>query len=63
VEGEGWTAQLLNALAALKPGESQKVIVYVSHVKDGAPKGEVTLQVISESDPSKTATATVQVLR
>ncbi|MFC2167220.1 peptidase M6, partial [Acidobacteriota bacterium] len=63
VGGEGWTAKMLNGLAALKFGESQKVEVYVSQEDGGAPNATVTLQAISESDPSKSATATVQVSR
>jgi M6 family metalloprotease-like protein len=63
VEGEGWTAQLLNGLAAVESGESQKVKVYVSYTSGSAPSAAVTLQVTSESNPSKTATATVQVSR
>ena len=63
VEGEEWTAQLLNALAAVEFGGSQKVTVYVSHRAGGAPSAKVTLRAKSESDPSKTAAATVKVSR
>jgi len=63
VEGEGWTAQLLNGLAALEFGESQQVVVYVSQQKGGAPTAVVTLHATSESDPSKSATASVKISR
>jgi len=63
VEGKGWTVQLLNSLAAVEFGGSQPVTVYVSHVDRGAPSATVTLRATSESDPSKTATATMKVSR
>jgi len=63
VEGKGWTAQLLNCLAAVEFGGSQRVTVYVSHVDRGAPSATVTLRATSESDPSKTATTTMKVSR
>jgi M6 family metalloprotease-like protein len=63
VEGKGWSARLLNGLAAVKFGRSQAVAVYVSR-EDGSEKsGKVTLRATSESDPSKRATATVKVSR
>jgi len=63
VEGEGWTAQLLNGLAAVKAGASQPVTVYVSREDGGAKSAKVTVRATSESDPSKTATAIVKVSR
>jgi M6 family metalloprotease-like protein len=61
VDGPGWTADLPNALAAVKFGESAKVAVYVSRTEGGAPAATVTLKAVSESDPGKTATATARV--
>jgi hypothetical protein len=61
VEGEGWTAQLLNGLAAVEFGGSQQITVYVSQGGGSAPLATVTLRATSESDPSKTATATLQI--
>ncbi|MFA9454956.1 MAG: peptidase M6, partial [Candidatus Aminicenantaceae bacterium] len=63
VEGEGWTAQLLNGLAAVESGESQAIKVYVSQTDGSAPSANVILRATSESDPSKTAAATVEVSR
>jgi hypothetical protein len=63
VEGDGWSAQLLNALAAVEFGASQPVTVYVSRDRDGSPSGTVTLRATSESDPSVTATLVVEVSR
>ncbi len=63
VEGEGWTARMLNGLAAVEFGESRPVTVYVSREDGSAPSAAVTLRATSESDPSRTATATVKVSR
>jgi len=63
VKGEGWTAKLLNALAAVKAGDSQPVKVYVSAEDNSADQANVTLQAVSESDPSKTAKTVVKLLR
>jgi len=58
VDGQGWSAQLQNALAALKFGDSKTVPVYVTRVPGSAASAEVTLKAVSESDPTKTTTAT-----
>ena len=63
VEGEGWTALLLNGLAAVKFGESRSIMVYVSQQDGGNPTATVTLQAVSESDPAKSSTATIKVFR
>jgi hypothetical protein len=63
IEGKGWTAQLLNGLAAVEFGKSQQVTVYVSPEEGSVRSTAVTLRAMSESDPSKTATATVKVSR
>ena len=60
VEGAGWTAQLRNALAAVPFGQSAAIPVYVTRAPDAAPSATVILTARSESDPSKTATATCQ---
>ena len=58
-----WTAQLLNGLAAVEFGGSQEVVVYVSQQVGSVPTAEVTLQVTSESDPSKVPETVVKVSR
>jgi M6 family metalloprotease-like protein len=63
VEGKGWTARLLNGLAAVGFGGFRQVTVYVSHEAGSSPSAKVTLRASSESDPSKIATASVYVLR
>jgi M6 family metalloprotease-like protein len=63
IEGKGWSAQILNGLAAVKFGRSQPIIVYVSRERGGSPSATVTLRATSESDPSKTASASVKVRR
>jgi M6 family metalloprotease-like protein len=52
--GTGWAAHLKNALATAKFGESVSVPVYI---EKGSGSGSVTLNAVSESDPSKTASA------
>ena len=63
MEGEGWSAQLLNALAAVESGGSQPVTVYVSRESGSDASGTVSLRATSESDPSKTAVFSVPVSR
>jgi hypothetical protein len=61
VEGPGWSAQLPNALVSVKFGESVSIPVYVARTPDCAATAKVTLTGHSESDPTKTATATCKV--
>jgi M6 family metalloprotease-like protein len=56
--GQGWTAELRNALATAKFGESVDVPVSVARTAESAGQNTVTLTATSVSDPSKTATAT-----
>ena len=57
VDGQGWSAQLRNSLAAVRFGESQTVPVYVTRGAVSAQTVVVTLKAQSESDPSKSASA------
>jgi M6 family metalloprotease-like protein len=59
VEGKGWSAKLPKALAAVKAGEAGKVAVYVVRENGAAASAKVTLKAVSESEPTKTALATV----
>lgn len=63
VEGEGWSAQLLNGLAVVEFGGSQPVTVYISQEDGSASSATVILRATSESDPSKTAAASVKISR
>ena len=63
VEGEGWSAKVLNALAAVEAGGSQSVRVHISKEEGAAESATVTLQATSEGDPSKTAAATIRLSR
>ena len=63
VEGKGWTARLLNGLAAVGFGSSRQITVYVSHEAGSSPSAKVTLHASSESDSAKIATASVTVSR
>jgi M6 family metalloprotease-like protein len=55
--GTGWTAKILNALTAVKFGESVSVPVYVTRATNASAAGTVSLTATSESDPSQTQTA------
>ena len=57
VSGPGWSADLPNALAAVKFGETQPVAVHISHTGSGQTAGMVTLKAASESDPNRSSTA------
>jgi M6 family metalloprotease-like protein len=63
VKGAGWTVRLLNELAAVKAGGFQSVGVYVSRDPKSAKSATVTLRAVSESDPTKAATASVKLGR
>jgi M6 family metalloprotease-like protein len=58
VTGQGWSAELRNALAAAKFGASATIPVYVTRRPESSVSATVTLTARSESDPTKTATAT-----
>ena len=62
-EGKGWTAQLLNCLAAVESGGSRQVTVYASPQAGSSSSAKVILKAVSESDPTKTATATATITR
>jgi M6 family metalloprotease-like protein len=61
VDGQGWSAQLRNALAAAKFGDSAPVPVYVARTPGSAASATVTLKAQSESDPAKMAAAACMV--
>jgi len=63
VEGKGWTASLRNALAAVEFGKSKAVEVYAAFEDGSARTAKVTLRATSESDPSRTDSATAKVSR
>jgi hypothetical protein len=56
--GQGWSAHLRNALAAVKFGQTVQVPVYIDKAAGAASSGSVTLTATSESDSSKTQSAT-----
>ena len=63
VDGKGWSAQLKNALAAVKFGEATTVPVYLSVARGTTGPATVILKAQSESDPAKTAKSTMVVAR
>jgi hypothetical protein len=62
-DDEGWSARLLNELAAVQPGDSARVSVFVARGEGAGRSATVTLRATSESDPSGTAEASLQVRR
>jgi hypothetical protein len=63
VEGKGWTVQLLNGLAAVEFGGSRQVTVHASNGAGSSTSAKVTLKAASESDPTKSTTATVVITK
>jgi len=63
VDGQGWTAGLQNALAAVKAGASKPVTVFISHAAGASKSATVTLRATSESDPSNSTSASLKISR
>ncbi|WP_189114805.1 M6 family metalloprotease domain-containing protein [Pilimelia terevasa] len=63
VAGSGWRAELPNALATAKFGQSTDVRVAVGATPQAADTGVVTLTATSVSDPAKSATSECRVPR
>lgn len=61
IEGEGWSAQLLNSLTSLVAGNTAKIPVYISHEKNCSGSARVILMAQSENDSSKSATSSFTV--
>ncbi|SPL91401.1 predicted protein [[Actinomadura] parvosata subsp. kistnae] len=62
VQGKGWTAQLPNALASVAFGKQALVTVNAVRGAGGDRLAKVKLTATSESDPTKTTTATCHVI-
>jgi hypothetical protein len=58
VAGQGWNADVANALVAMPFGASVNVPVYAWKSAGAAATAMVTVSIASESDPSKTASVT-----
>lgn len=63
VEGPGWSARLLNALASAQVDASSEVPVYLTRNANASASALVTLTAVSESDPSARASASFTVSR
>jgi hypothetical protein len=63
VAGRGWTVELPNALAAVDVGSAKSLVAAVAAGAGSARTATVTLRAVSESDPTKSATASVTVTR
>ncbi len=62
VQGNGWTTQLPNELSAIQAGDQSLVTVNAIRAAGGDRLAKVKLTATSESDPTRTATATCQVI-
>ena len=63
VEGRGWTVELPNALAVADFGKARSLKAYVAAGEGSAKTATVTIKAVSESDPTKSVTASIQVTR
>ncbi len=63
VEGQGWTVELPNALAVADFGKARGLKAYVAAGEESAKTATVTMRAVSESDPTKIATASIKVTR
>jgi hypothetical protein len=61
VEGQGWTADLQNALVAVPFGGSLEIPVYITRPSGSAGPARVTMTAVSESDSLKRASVSVAV--
>jgi M6 family metalloprotease-like protein len=61
IKGEGWNSQIMNSLASMKPGDSEKVPVFISRETVSSTSAIVTLSVRSESDPSKIVSSSFKI--
>jgi hypothetical protein len=61
ITGKGWNSQIMNSLASVKPGNSEKVPVYISCEKGSSSSAIVTFTARSESDPSKIVSSSYKI--
>ncbi|HPU94516.1 MAG TPA: peptidase M6, partial [Candidatus Saccharicenans sp.] len=59
INGQGWQVQLPNALASVEFGQTSDITVYVLPSKGASQEATIVLKATSESQPDKTAEATV----
>jgi len=63
IEGAGWSADLVNPLSAVAFGGSAEAMVHARHTNTASASAKVTLRAVSESDPTKIATASYTISR
>ncbi len=63
VEGRGWTVDTDYPFYAMQPGLTLPYAVEARHTNSASSTAKITLRAVSESDPSKSATATITVRR
>jgi hypothetical protein len=63
ITGDGWTADLPDALAAVKFGGSRQIPVVVRRTDNAAPSADLTVTARSESDPTRVSTVHITLAR
>jgi len=63
IQGEGWSARLPNALAAMEVAELRELVTYVTATPTAEGQATLTIVATSESDPSVQARLVVTVAR
>jgi M6 family metalloprotease-like protein len=63
VDGTGWSVDIDNAFAVVEAGMSALASVQARHTTTASSTAKVTLRAVSESDPTKVATASMTVRR
>ncbi|MGQ9470558.1 MAG: M6 family metalloprotease domain-containing protein [Candidatus Aminicenantales bacterium] len=63
IKGKGWQAKLPNVLKAVEFGKAEKITVYVLAEKNSSKQATLTLTAVSESDPAKKLSASIQLTR
>ena len=63
VEGNGWSVDMQYGFAAVRAGTSWPISVQARHNNNASESATVTLRAVSESDPTKVATASLTIRR
>jgi hypothetical protein len=63
IEGQGWSVDLPYPLAAVRAGQVNDAYAFTRQTNTAAREARLTIRAVSESDPSKIATATLTLRR
>ena len=61
IEGQGWSVDLPSPLAAIRAGQAVDTYAFARHTNTASRDAQITIRAVSESDPAKTATATLTI--